>query len=183
MDNPSQFQRTLQGVLAGSEQAVRRLVAYYEPHIRRVIRRRMPRQMRGKFDSADFVQMVWASTFRDRRRFNQLARHSDLVRFLTTLARNKLVQELRKRMLTQGYDVNRERAIPSDNARGLAHPGPSPSQWAIAREEWQRIVGDLPDRERRIVWLRMQGSTYVEIAEELQLHERTVRKIIHRLTP
>jgi RNA polymerase sigma factor (sigma-70 family) len=181
MDNPSQLRRTFQGVVAGSEPAMERLVNYYESHIRRVVRRRMPRQMRTKFDSTDFVQMVWASTFRNRRRFDQLTQHSDFVRFLTTLARNKVVQELRKRLQTQGYNVNRERALQGDGDGCLSDRDPSPSEWAIARERWERIVQNLPARQRRIVWLRMQGATYVEIAERLQLHERTVRKIIRRL--
>lgn len=181
MENPSQLRQTLESVLAGSEQAMARLVAFYEPHIRRVIRRRMPRQMRPKFDSADFIQMVWASTFRDRQRFEKMAGHSDLVRYLTALARNKLVQEFRKRLRTQAYNVQRERSLDGDEPAGALQPAPTPSQRAMAREQLQQIMERLPDRERRIVWLRMQGATYVEIAERLQLHERTVRKIVHRL--
>lgn len=181
MENPSQLRRTFESVLAGSEQAIQRLVAYYEPHLRRAVRRRIPRKMRTKYDSADFVQMVWASTFRNRDRFDRLAHHSDFVRYLTTLARNKVVQELRKRMQTQGYNIDRERTLVCDSRGGIADPSPSPTEAAIARECWRNMIDQLPDRERKVVWLRLQGATYVEIAEQLRIHERTVRRIIARL--
>ena len=182
MDDLSLFRRTLRSVQDGSELAVRRLVADFEPHIRRAIRRRMPRQLRGKFDSDDFVQMVWASTFRDRQRFEKLREPTDLVRFLTILARNKLIEELRKRLVSKAYNVSREQALRGSIDPHLATQGASPSQMAIAREQWLRLLAHLPERDRRIVWLRIQGVSYVEIASRFGLHERTVRKIIHGLT-
>ena len=37
------------------------------------------------------------------------------------------------------------------------------------------------ERDRSIVQMRIQGSTFLEIAQQLGIHERTARKVISRL--
>jgi RNA polymerase sigma factor (sigma-70 family) len=182
MTELSHFRRTLRAVQDGREWAVRHLITEFEPHVRRAIRRRLPRRLRGKFDSDDFVQMVWASTFRDRQRFDKLAEPTDLLRYLRIVARNKLIQEMRKRLVSKAFNVTREQPAWRGGDPHLAAPGHSPSQMAIARERLLRLLKRLSERDRRIVWLRLHGASFVEIAKRFGLHERTVRKIVHGLT-
>ena len=58
---------------------------------------------------------------------------------------------------------------------------PTPSAVAIARERWHQLVDNQPETVRRIVELRFMGATFPEIAEQLNIHERTARKAIERL--
>lgn len=182
MDDFSLFRRTLHGVQSGSETSFRRLVEDYEPHVRRAVRRRLPRRLRTKYDSDDFIQMVWASMFRNRQRVCELAQPIDLVRFLTILARNKLVEELRKRLWTQGYNVSREQSLWADSPVYVSEGRPSPSQQAIAQELWRQLMEQLPERDRQLVLQRMQGASFAELARQFQLHERTIRKIFRGLS-
>ena len=58
---------------------------------------------------------------------------------------------------------------------------PTPSAVAIFREEWENLVDRQPAEVGRVVQLRYEGATYREIANELQINERTARKAIDKL--
>jgi len=79
--------------------------------------------------------------------------------------------------------VRREEPLESAEAprRELAAKQGTPSQIAIARECWEGLMKELPPYGQKVVKLRITGATYVEIADSLQIHERTARKIIERL--
>src|SRR4051812_10651946 len=51
-------------IQAGDEGAARELLARYEAEVRLVVRRQLPRLLRSRFDSLDFLQSVWGSFFR-----------------------------------------------------------------------------------------------------------------------
>ena len=57
----------------------------------------------------------------------------------------------------------------------------SPSQLAITKERYDHMIDGLSRRNQRILGLRIAGATYVQIATELGLHERTVRKVVAEL--
>jgi RNA polymerase sigma-70 factor (ECF subfamily) len=139
--------------------------------------------MRSKFDSLDFVQMVWASFFADRERIARIRDPDQLIRYLAAMARNKVVEESRRRMKYQKHNVNRERPlVPNDVGESKSHHRQeTPSQIAIAKERMNRMLRNQSDRNRRIVELRMKGATYVEISETLGIHERTARHVIENL--
>src|SRR5271170_5545939 len=107
-DESREFACLMQRVSAGSQDAARELVERYGAHILRIVRRNLNRRLRAKFDSADFVQAVWASFIAlplDRYNFEQ---SEALVGFLFHLARNKVVEAVRQRLQTQKYNINRE---------------------------------------------------------------------------
>src|SRR5262245_41197954 len=54
----------LERIRAGDEVAARELLARYEAQVRLVVRRQLPKLLRSRFDSLDFLQSVWASFFR-----------------------------------------------------------------------------------------------------------------------
>ena len=51
----------------------------------------------------------------------------------------------------------------------------------MAREQWNRLIAAQPDRNRRIISLRLQGLTYQDIAASLNIAECTVRRFLNRL--
>lgn len=89
----SAFRTAIEQVCAGSEEAARHLIDDYGPHIQRVVRRKLNHQMRSKFDSEDFVQMVWISFFAEPTRIAQFEQPDELIRYLAGMAMNKLTQE------------------------------------------------------------------------------------------
>ncbi|HEX5273512.1 MAG TPA: sigma-70 family RNA polymerase sigma factor [Gemmataceae bacterium] len=179
-----EFADLMRRLREGSDDAARELLDRYGEHILRVVRRKLSRELRSKFDSVDFVQAVWASFFAGgppQRRFDH---PQALMAFLVTLAQNKVIDAVRQRMQTQKYNINRERRL-EDSVTGesgdLPARQPTPSQEAVANDEWRRLLGELPDRYRRMLVLLRDGHTQKDIARELNVNEKTIRRVLEKL--
>ena len=183
------FHELMEQVRAGDKDAAWRLIDLYGNIVLHVVRRHLNSSMRSKFDSMDFYQVVWASFFRSPDEIRSFAEPKDLINFLCSMTQNKVGMEARRRLQTVKYNVAREQAaaVPSDDSStgGGQEPAdtrqPSPSQLAIARETWERMVERLPEQERAVVELRFQAMTFDEIAQKLGIHERQARRIIDRV--
>ena len=179
----SEFRKVIQRVCAGSDEATWELIDTYGPHIQRVIRRRLNQRMRSKFDSLDFVQMVWASIFVEREKMAGFTEPNDLIRYLATLAQRKLLQESRRRLHGQKYNVGRERALiaETEDETTYVRNSDTPSQIVMAKDRLEVMMRERSERDRRVVELRLQGLTFVEVSEKLGIHERTAREVIEKL--
>jgi RNA polymerase sigma factor (sigma-70 family) len=184
IDEATEFSSLMERVQRGEQQAAWELLETYGSHLQRYVRRSFSRDLRARFDTVDFVQVVWASFFREPEKLRQIASPRDLMAYLAALARNKVVNEVRREVHAQKRDVRREirlDAVHDDDQRDLASRDPTPSAVAMFRERWNRLLGGQPTRVQRIVELRFAGATYNEIATELQINERTARKAIEKL--
>lgn len=103
--------------------------------------------------------------------------------YLRSIVRNALVDQFR--------DDARWLALPQDDESGWAAPlageadtAPSAERLADLRQRLQatqQILDCLPPRSRQVFWLfRIEGHTYREIAERLNLTLRTVERLIVR---
>ena len=125
----------LQRIQSGDESAARELLQRYEPEVRLVVRRQLPRLLRSRFDSLDFLQSVWGSFFRRMRDAPtdfEDSRH--LVAFLARAAKNKVIDEYR-RAASLKQDMHREEPLWGDGRR----PRRSPIR-SIHRASWLRRV-------------------------------------------
>ncbi len=179
-DEKAEFRAALEEVRRGTPDAIWRFIEDYGPFIRRIARRNLDTRMQSKFDSVDFVQMVWVSFFRDPRKIRSFQGPNDLYRYLGRVVRNKVCDEHRRRIISDKYDVARECALQeSDEMPDSLEL--TPSQVAIARETWQRLMDGESVRNQDIARLRLGGATFVEISRQLDINERTVRRVIDRL--
>ncbi len=166
----------------GSEEAMLELVEKYGHHVHRAVRRKLNRAMRSKFDSEDFVQAVWASFFENRSRLLEFPSSRDLILFLARIAHNKVIDEIRRRFVLQGKNVNREVSLDQSGARKtLVSPGPTASEVMMADETFQQMTMGQPDRYRRIAELKRSGASHFEIAAELGVEPKTVQRVLRRL--
>jgi RNA polymerase sigma-70 factor (ECF subfamily) len=177
------FQSQLNRVRNGSEAAAAALISEFGPHVYRVIRRRLDMRLRVKLDSEDLSQLVWASFFRYPERMERFSKTQQLVHFLSAVARNKVIEGVRKYWQTQKHDISREISLLDSRApiSITEHRIKSPSQLAIAKERFERMIDGLSHRNQQIICLRIAGASYVQIAADLGLHERTVRKVVAQL--
>ena len=60
---PGDIRELLARIKNGDEEAARELLSRYESKVRLVVRRQLPRLLRSRFDSIDFLQSVWGSFF------------------------------------------------------------------------------------------------------------------------
>jgi RNA polymerase sigma factor (sigma-70 family) len=170
----------------GEPEAARELCERYGAHVVRVVRRRLDKKLRAKFDSADFAQAAWASFFVNPTHQFAFERPEELIAFLANLAHDKVVDALRQRYRTRKYDINRERSLAGSAAAAAAEVAdgqPTPSQVAAARERWDRLLEGQPAHYQLILTLLRQGYTQAEVARQAGVTERTVRRLLRKLDP
>jgi len=177
----------IERVKAGDENAIRDLIHRFEGDVRTIVRVRLPQSLRSQFDSMDFVQAVWQSVLtkegKDLSRFTN-ARH--FREFLAGVARNKVFEEHRRRTRTRKYSLKREEPLyvrRGDRELPREVPGhdPTPSQDAQARDRFAQLVEGRTPQEAEVVELRRRGLTFEEIAEQMGLSERSVRRVIEAI--
>jgi RNA polymerase sigma factor (sigma-70 family) len=175
MRNNSDFTILMSAVGRGDQVAAWQLLETYGSHVLKVVRRKLNNQLRSKFDSQDFAQAVWKSFFQDRERLISMESPEQFVKYIQAIASNKVIDETRKRH-TARYSVEREEVLDDGADRA-----PTPSEFAVAKETWERMMFDQSDEHKRIVELRFQGHTFEEIASQLSINERTARRVIAKL--
>lgn len=171
-------------VKGGDADAAWELVEHYGEDIRHAVRRSLNHKLRPKFDSLDFVQLVWSSFFRVRTSAGRFDRPEELAAFLVAMARNKVGMEVRRRLLSQKRNLNRESALEEKSPatrEEMTSSEPTPLEFAIARERWDRMLLNQPNHYRQIIQFRLQGHTCQDIADILHLNESTVRRFLKRL--
>jgi RNA polymerase sigma factor (sigma-70 family) len=175
---PANIRELIARIQSGDEEAARELLTRYESKVRMVVRRQLPRLLRSRFDSLDFLQSVWGSFFhRIRTGPNDLEEERNLIAFLAWAARNKVIDEYR-RAASQKQDINREAPLRLEG--GLA-AGETPSQIAQARETYGRLHDLLPEDRRIILELKAAGFSSKEIGDQIGVSERTVQRVLEDL--
>jgi RNA polymerase sigma factor (sigma-70 family) len=166
----------------GDEDAARELLLRYEAKVRLVVRRQLPRLLRSRFDSQDFVQSIWGSFFRRiKSSATELDGIENLIGFLARAARNKVIDEYR-RASSAKQDVRREESMwEGIEPRELVDGSDAPFEVAEASEAFGRLRELLPEGRRAVLDLKAEGLTTVEIATRLGMGERTVRRVIEDL--
>ena len=185
------FRELMDALAAGSEEAAWELTRLYSPHIVRAVRMSLPRVLRTKVDSVDFVQSVWASLLLDPEELLHFEEPQQFIRYLSAIARTKVVDKYRH-YSTQRRDVHCEiRASTTSRScqgRGsdshqidLPAAQPTPSQIAVVRERWQAVLQQSSMRDKEIIALRLKGLDYNRIAQSLSINKKTVQRTVHRL--
>jgi RNA polymerase sigma factor (sigma-70 family) len=178
----SELRRFIARIRDGDQDAARELLLRYEPKIRLVVRRQLPRLLRSRFDSQDFVQSIWGSFFR-RMTANpsELEDPKSLIAILVQAARHKVIDEYR-RASGPKRDVRREESIwDGARPREITDLADSPSEVAEASEALGRLRALLPADRRMVLDLKAAGLSTKEIAGQVGLSERTVRRVIEDL--
>ncbi len=170
----------LRRVRAGDQDAAAVLVKRYEPAIRRAVRFRLADARLGSaLDSMDICQSVLGSFFiRVANGQYTLENPAQLLKLLTTMARNKLISQARKQH-AQCRDSRRITSKDQDDGQFVsARPGPS--KQAAMRDLLQEVQRRLSSEERRILELKHEGRDWASIASELQGSAEALRRKLSR---
>jgi RNA polymerase sigma-70 factor (ECF subfamily) len=177
--DPEPLDTLLEKLCGGDLAAADRAFLAYEPYLRKVVRRQLPRRLRAKFDSVDVVQSVWVHVLRGFREAGWRFANPDQLRgFLVRVTRNRLTDRLRHFHTA----LDRERPLPgTDPAGQLPAAGPRPSEVAQADDLWEKMLALCPPAHHEVLWLKRQGLLLAEIAARTGLHEGSIRRILRRL--
>ena len=191
MPKKTEFERLMEEVSAGSEEAIWQLADAYTPYIIRSVRLSLSPKLRQKLDSQDIAQTLWASLLLGRADLGKLKSPERLIAFLARAARNKVIDRTRQ-LHTLNYDVSREQRLedvavrrstsPRDvAAKPLYSRDATPSKLVSVRERWDSIVSTASKRDRRILELRLQGCSFDDIGNQVQISAMTARRAIEHM--
>jgi RNA polymerase sigma-70 factor (subfamily 1) len=174
----------------GEVSALEHLCRVYGERVRRIVRLRLPRELRPKLDSVDLVQDVLLGalggladfTYRD---------EGDFLRWLSRIAENEVRDHIDK-WFAGKRDIRRERPLGTDSsttgracgqAPGLVQTT-TPTAILARREELdklERAIDELkPEYREVIVLTRIEGLSYQEAASRIGRGPEAVRKLLCR---
>jgi RNA polymerase sigma-70 factor (ECF subfamily) len=182
MSEEDTFRDLIRRVRSGDQRAATDLVRQYENEIRRAVRVRLTDPgMCRVLDSMDICQSVMANFFvRARGGQFDLERPDQLLRLLVTMARNKLLDQVRKQH-SDRRDNRRIEAGPSAQLDAVADSGAAtPSQIISDQELRQAMQRQLSPDERFLAEQRALGRDWADIAKELGGSAEALRKKLAR---
>jgi RNA polymerase sigma-70 factor (ECF subfamily) len=168
---------------AGEVEAVEQFLGQFDREVRLMVRARLPRALRQRYDSVDFVQAVWQSFFQDMGNDGpRFVNPAHLRAYLGGVVRNKVNEENRRaHSLKKGagqeeglYVTRGGREVPVE----IPSPGPSPSAVVQAKDRLADLLRGLAPYEIEVIMLRRQGLKIDEISARTGIHERSIRRII-----
>jgi RNA polymerase sigma factor (sigma-70 family) len=184
MANDDDFIDLMARAKAGDPAAIRVFLSRFEREVQMMVRARLPKKLRTRFDSMDFAQAVWQSFFSDLRdKSPDFANVQHLRAFLRGVVRNKVQEQHRRLTRTEKCDLGREERLyirrgDRDVPRAVVSHEPSPSQTVQADDRLTQLTAGRGPGEVAVIRLRHQGLTIDEIAARTGFNERTVRRFI-----
>ena len=181
--NQEEWDALIDGLRTGDEPVVTSFFRDYQSGLQALADRHISAGLRRRLDAEDVIQSVFR-TFLGRIEDGQfiLGSGSDLWRLLCAITLAKVRQKGRfhqrqKRAMAQEVLVD---GAPQgwDGFEGnLADPG----ELVEFANFFEQIVSGLDDEERTVLLMRMEGHSNAEMASEMRVSGRTVRRIQNRL--
>lgn len=159
---------------AGDAGALQRVISGYQERLLARIRLMMGPEARRCVESGDVLQDVFSEAIRGLRD-GELQDERRFLRWVTAIARNHIVDQVRRR---------REESLETLSSELVASEESSIGSRVSSEETVQRLVEAIeeltPDRRRVLELRSLEGWRWQRIAAELGRGEDAVRKLYHR---
>lgn len=168
------------------ERAARRIWVRLEPRLLKLVRRRLNSRIRVRTDEDDIIQSMFKSFFAVAHDGDRAlpADRDELWRLLVWMAMCKIAntahkhQALRRDVRREDPSVGSPRPSGSKLASWMAEledrDSRSPEEAVIFHEEFDRLLGKLPEQLQQIFVWKLQDHTNAEIGRMINRTERTV---------
>jgi len=168
----------------GDQNAARELFDSYVDRLLPLARRRISQRLASRVDAEDIVQSVFRTFFARLKddRFD-LADQDDLFRLLVRITVHKTLRQVAHHKAAK-RDPGQE--LPQGDAAHeqllqLLTTEPTPDAAVMFIDQLEHFMGQLPQADRQILELRMQGFSTDEIAKRLNSYDRKVRRVLERI--
>ena len=163
MDNDDNFIDLMARAKSGDPAAIRVFLSRFEWEVQMMVRARLPKKLRTRFDSMDFTQAVWQSFSRICETNRRISRMSSIsVRSSAGVVRNKVQEQHRRLTRTEKCDLGREERLyirrgDRDVPREVVSPEPSPSQTVQADDRLVQLTAGRGPGEVAVIRLAARG--------------------------
>jgi RNA polymerase sigma-70 factor, ECF subfamily len=168
----------------GDQDAARQIVERYFDRMLRLARRRISQRLASRVDPEDIVQSVFR-TFFVRLKDGQFVfqDEDDLCKLLMRITLHKTLRQVAfhkaaKRdpnLETNQGDQHREQLL------ALLDKEPSAEATVAFLDQMEHFLEQLEPQTRQIIEMRLQGFTNDEIAKELNIYDRKIRRAVERV--
>ncbi len=170
---------------AGDDEAAEVLFKRYVNRLIRVAHNRLSTKLARRIDPEDVVQSVFRSFFEHARRGRyEIDEEGELWSLLAAITVNKIRRKVELNTAKKrGVDMEQSAF---DGPEGQYQPQaisaePLPADVLGLMDEVALLTRDLEDFQKRIVELRLAGYRLDEIAEDVSMSERTVRRVLDKV--
>ena len=174
----------------GDKSALEQLCAVYGERIRRIIRLRMGTELRSKLESMDLVHEALICALTDLRDFTYRD-EGDFLRWLAQIAENRIRDNIDK-LHADKRDIRKESPLNgyAQTTTNDHHHVPqlamstTPSAILSKKEELDKLENAIdklkPEYKEVIIWARIEGLSYEEIANRLGKSTNAVGHLLSR---
>jgi RNA polymerase sigma-70 factor (ECF subfamily) len=176
---PEPLDVLLEKLSSGDLAAAAQLFMTYEPYLRKLVRRYLPKQLRAKFDSVDVVQSVWVDVLHGLRESGRHFANADHLRaFLVLVARHRLSDRVRHFRSASAREQQLAQTAPEELP---SDPQPRPSEVVQADDLWEQMLALCPPAHQEVLRLKRAGLRLADIAAQTGLHEDSIRRVLRKL--
>jgi len=174
----------------GDASALNQLWTVYGTRVHWIIRLRMGQELRSKLESMDLAQEAMLSALGNIENFTYTS-EGDFLRWLSTIAENRLRDNL-DRLHADKRDIRKEIRLSKHRrntaSEGVGFPAPidaiTPSVILSRKEDLEKLEKAIdklkPEYKEVILLSKIEGLSYIEIADKLGKTSEAVRKLISR---
>jgi hypothetical protein len=126
------------------------------------------------------AQAVWKSFFFDIAKLADVRSPEELIGLLIGMTQHKVIDAYRRQLYSARNGAVRERplALEDSQSERVASRQGTPSQFAIMREQWQKMLARATPLARKILRRRMKGETDEAIAASLGISARKLNRVV-----
>jgi RNA polymerase sigma-70 factor (ECF subfamily) len=170
----------------GDETAATALYERYIDRLITLIGRHIARRFQGRFDADDVAQSVFGSFFRRTREGHfEFGDDEAFWKLLLTIGLNKVRKKVCFNEADKRDPAREQRPADSDEVQSFVAEclcrEPSAVELVTLADLLEAVVQGLDPLERSVLALRIEGLSQSEIAAQLGLGERTVRRLFARI--
>jgi RNA polymerase sigma factor (sigma-70 family) len=168
----------------GSQDAARVLVDSYVERLLPLARRRISQRLASRVDAEDIVQSVFRTFFsRLKNDKFEIANQDDLFRLLVRITVHKTLRQVAHHKAAK-RDPNLETAQGESSQEQLLQilaGEPTPEEAVTFLDQLEHFMLQMPEMDRKILELRMEGYSTEEIAQKLGSYDRKIRRVLERI--
>ena len=166
---------------SGDQDAATQIFRRYQVRLHALVRSRLSKKLARRVDAEDILLSAYRSFFVGAQSGRWTPTDSDdLWPLLTTIVLRKLARQARHHK-AECRSIDDERQEDSILLESLISHEPTAEHAAILTDEIEQLLSDLDLTAREVFVRTLQGSDVNSIANELELHERTVRRALERI--